>query len=118
MQRIVTNLQAVVKSRGLSLPAQLQPAAADMAGADASQGDNSGGSGSQDEGGGGSRGESDTGGIGSGGSPGSLPLSVLLGGSLVDRMDLLGRTGGGAETAGNVCSVVRHLQACEAAAIQ
>ena len=66
LQRIVTNLQEVVQARGLglSLPQQLAQPAAAAEGAAA------------------------------GGAAGGLPLSVLLGGSLMDRMDLLGRTGG------------------------
>ena len=100
MQRIVTNLQAVEKSRGLSLPPQLHPPAAALPGATADKGDSSGGSSSKEESsGGGISGEDGSGSEGGssaagGGSSNGLPLSVLLGGSLVDRMDLLGRTGG------------------------
>ena len=89
MQRIVTNLQAVVKARGLSLPPQLQP----PAGLEAGQGDGASG-GSKDGSSAGADEADDGGSIAGGGSGGSLPLSVLLGGNLVDRMDLLGRTGG------------------------
>ena len=80
----------MVKAQGLSLPPQLQlgPGAPPIPAAD-------GGSGSSSiEGGGTSSEGSGNGASGSGGGGrSSLPLSMLLGGSLVDRMDLLGRTG-------------------------
>lgn len=71
LQRIVTDLQEVVQARGLSLAQQVA-----MPGGSASNLGTSNGSGN-----------------GAGGGSGGLPLSLLLGGSLVDRMDLLGRTG-------------------------
>lgn len=82
-QRIVTSLQQGVKARGLTLPPQLVQGVPGAAGASSGEGA----------------------GAGAGGQAGSnsLPLSMLLGGSLIDRMDLLGRTGeaaagqGGAE---------------------
>lgn len=64
----------MIQARGLSLPEQmLAPTAAASAGPAPVDGGGKAGAGAA---------------AGSG-----LPLSVLLGGSLVDRMDLLGRTG-------------------------
>ena len=87
LQRIVTNLQEVVAARGLTLPQQV------LAG-----GSGSGRAGGSDD-------SSAT------ASAGGLPLNVLLGGSLVDRMDLLGRTGGRCSAAASgLCSV--HVLLC------
>ena len=76
--RIVTNLQALARARGLNLPAQVAAA-----------------------GGGAGRG-------------GALPLRMLLGGSLVDRMDLLGRTAMHVAAATGRADVVRQLAAAGA----
>eukprot|EP00887_Chlorella_sp_A99_P000878 scaffold5.g878.t1 len=86
--RIVSNLQTVARARGLSLPPQMAAAAArgGAAGADA----------------------------GADGPGGLLPLHMLLGGALVDRMDLLGRTALHVAAATGRADVVRQLAAAGA----
>lgn len=90
--RIASNLQSAARARGLSLPPQLTGAGGSRAG---QGGDETGGKSCSD--------------------PGEVALlHTLLGGSLVDRADLLGRTALHVAAAAGRADVVRALAAAQA----